>query len=237
MTNQQKMQVAALYAKEKDLKVVTKKTGLPEDEVRTFLISRGKTELESQTPDSEVKTWKTMTEEERSVVIEEYNNGSSTYALADKYSIDRVTLTTWLKRHGVVLRGRGPAKKPKPAEEDTRNPAKVHDLVKKPKPEPVKEEAPEQKSEENKPVTVTLPYPLPVHTQTAATIQPVISGKSDKETLADINQALRSLADAYDGLNSKQQIWFDVGESYGRLCCLADELEMRINREHPDDND
>ena len=217
MTNQQKMQVAALYAKEKDLKVVTKKTGLPEDEVRAFLISRGKTELESQTPDSEVKTWKTMTEEERSVVIEEYNNGSSTYALADKYSIDRVTLTTWLKRHGVVLRGRGPAKKPKP--------------------EPVKEEAPEQKPEENKPVTVTLPYPLPVHTQTAATIQPVISGKSDKETLADINQALRSLADAYDGLNSKQQIWFDVGESYGRLCCLADELERRIKREHPDDND
>ena len=217
MTNQQKMQVAALYAKEKDLKVVTKKTGLPEDEVRAFLISRGKTELGSQTPDSEVKTWKTMTEEERSVVIEEYNNGSSTYALADKYSIDRVTLTTWLKRHGVVLRGRGPAKKPKP--------------------EPVKEEAPEQKPEENKPVTVTLPYPLPVHTQTAATIQPVISGKSDKETLADINQALRSLADAYDGLNSKQQIWFDVGESYGRLCCLADELERRINREHPDDND
>lgn len=217
MTNQQKMQVAAFYAKEKDLKVVTKKTGLPEDEIRAFLISRGKTELESQTPDSEVKTWKTMTEEERSVVIEEYNNGSSTYALADKYSIDRVTLTTWLKRHGVVLRGRGPAKKPKP--------------------EPVKEEAPEQKPEENKPVTVTLPYPLPVHTQTAATIQPVISGKSDKETLADINQALRSLADAYDGLNSKQQIWFDVGESYGRLCCLADELERRINHEHPDDND
>lgn len=217
MTNQQKMQVAALYAKEKDLKVVTKKTGLPEDEVRAFLISRGKTELESQTPDSEVKTWKTMTEEERSVVIEEYNNGSSTYALADKYSIDRVTLTTWLKRHGVVLRGRGPAKKPKP--------------------EPVKEEAPEQKPEENKPVTVTLPHPLPVHTQTAATIQPVISGKSDKETLADINQALRSLTDTYAGLNSKQQIWFDVGESYGRLCCLADELERRINHEHPDDND
>lgn len=231
MTNQQKMQVAALYAKEKDLKVVTKKTGLPEDEVRTFLISRGKTELESQTPDSEIKTWKTMTEEERSVIIEEYNNGSSTYVLADKYSIDRVTLTTWLKRHGVVLRGRGPAKKPKSAEEDTRKPAKVHDLVKKPKPEPVKEEAPEQKPEENKPVTVTLPYPLP------SLAQHVISGKSDKETLADINQALRSLTDAYAGLNSKQQIWFDVGESYGRLCCLADKLERRIKREHPDDND
>jgi transposase-like protein len=172
-----------------------------------------------------------MTEEERSVVIEEYNNGSSTYALADKYSIDRVTLTTWLKRHGVVLRGRGPAKKPKPAEEDTRKPASVHDLVKTPKPKPVKEEAPEQKPEDDKPVIVTLPHPLP------SLAQPVISGKSDKETLADINQALRSLTDAYAGLNSKQQIWFDVGESYGRLCCLADELERRINHEHPDDND
>lgn len=231
MTNQQKMQVAALYAKEKDLKVVTKKTGLPEDEVRAFLISRGKAELESQTPDSEVKTWKTMTEEERSVVIEEYNNGSSTYALADKYSIDRVTLTTWLKRHGVVLRGRGPAKKPKSAEEDTRKPAKVHDLVKKPKPEPVKEEAPEQKPEDDKPVIVTLPHPLP------SLAQSVAEGRPDKDILSDITHALKTLSSVYVGLTSKQQAWFHVGESYGRLCCLADELERRITHEHPDDND
>ena len=172
-----------------------------------------------------------MTEEERSVVIKEYNNGSSTYALADKYSVDRVTLTTWLKRHGVVLRGRGPAKKPKPAEEDTRKPAKVHDLVKKPKPEPVKEEVPEQNPEDDKPVIVTLSHPLPSLAQSVAEDRP------DKDILSDITHALKTLLSVYDGLTSKQQAWFDVGESYGRLCCLADELERRINREHPDDND
>ena len=231
MTNQQKMQVAALYAKEKDLKVITKKTGLPEDEVRAFLISRGKTELESQTLDSEVKTWKTMTEEERQVVIEEYNNGASTYVLARKYGVERMKLTSYLKEHGVVLRGRGPAKKPKSAEEDTRKPATVHDLVKKPKPEPVKEEAPEQKPEDDKPVTVTLPHPLPSLAQSVAEDRP------DKDILSDITYALKTLSGVYDGLTSKQQAWFDVGESYGRLCCLADELERRINREHPDDND
>jgi phage antirepressor YoqD-like protein len=208
---QQKMQVAALFAQGKSPKEIAKVTKLDEEEIKAFLIERGKIPSEegkAPEPAAE-KAWKDMTEDERMVAIDEYNNGMGTYDLAAKYHTDRMKLVTWLKEHDVVMRGRGPS------------PQTIEKMKAKTK---AAKAANAKENPANAEIT-TIEEELATHKNLPHSIDRVVSDfqmAPDYEALIKgiyntMKRAAEALSDAFSVVDAPRKSSIYAGEAYGRL--------------------
>lgn len=256
MNQTNKLRVSALFASGKTPHEIAKATKLKEEEITDFLIERGKLPSENsdvqpadtaEVEQESVKEWKDMTEDERKVAIDEYNNGMGTYELASKYRTDRIKLAAWLKDHGVVMRGRGPAPKSinkKKAETKAKKAPKVEEkAVNAGENAANTEENAVNTGEEALPAkapTVTVEEDLAAIKSIPVDIPTVESFGHEtliRETYNVMKRAAEALRDAFSTVEEPRKSSIYMGEAYGRLHEQIFTIERTMHWEEDSDED